>query len=122
MHQRVICGTTQLSTCAHSFLGGYDDEDEDDTGVDYPGERHVNNMSSNTWDSLPHPIIIDSGAAASVIPTSWCAHVQTRETEESRRGQHYTAANGGKIFNEGERLVTMMSREGLMRDMRFTAC
>ena len=27
-----------------------------------------------------------------------------------------------KIPNEGERLVSMMTREGMMRDMKFTVC
>ena len=43
-------------------------------------------------------------------------------TEAPRNGQHYTAANDGKIYNKGEKLVTMMSREGHMGNMRFTSC
>ena len=43
-------------------------------------------------------------------------------TEASRKGEHYTAANGGKIFNRGDKTITMMSREGHLRNMRFTSC
>ena len=80
------------------------------------------NMQSNGLEFLPYPIIIDSGAAASVLPEKWCDHVDARETPESKKGQHYTAANGGKIYNRGEKMVTMMSREGHMRNMSFTSC
>ena len=93
----------------------------EDDSVDY-GEGSLNNLEKTVWESLPQPIIIDSGASTSVLPLSWCAHVQTKETEASRRGEHYTAANGGKIYNKGEKVVTMMSREGHLRNMKFTSC
>ena len=93
----------------------------EDDSIDY-GEGSLNNLEKTVWESLPQQIIIDSGASTSVLPLSWCAHVQTRETEASRRGEHYTAANGGKIYNKGEKVVTMMSREGHLRNMKFTSC
>ena len=89
-------------------------------GYEAPIKEHVEynddgelicNMQGNGWESLPYPIIIDSGAAASVLPEKWCDHVDARETPESKKGQHYAAANGGKIYNRGEKVVTMMSRE-----------
>ena len=86
------------------------------------GSRMICNMTGNNWESLPYPIIIDSGAAASVMLAKWCAHINAVETEGSRHGKLYTAANGGKIFEEGEKVVTLMSQEGMMRNMRFTSC
>ena len=74
------------------------------------------------WESLPFPIIVDSGACASVMPTSWCDHVPLKETPQSRAGEYFRAANGQKIHNHGERTVSMMSKEGTLRDMRFTVC
>lgn len=91
--------------------------------VDYSGvEGLLCNMEGDSWERFPYPIIIDSGASASVMPTDWCAHVATKETEDSKNGQRYTAANGRNIFNEGETVVTMMSLEGHLRNMKFTAC
>ena len=95
---------------------GYDDGDQ---GV---SNGMLDNVKKDVWESLPHPIIIDSGASTSVLPLSWCAHVQTTETDASRRGEHYTAANGGKIYNRGDKIVTMMSREGHKRNTKFTSC
>ena len=92
-----------------------------DDGVEY-GSGTVNHVEKDTWEPLPQPIIIDSGASTSVMPLKWCSHVRTIETEASRRGEHYTAANGGKIYNKGDKVVTLMSREGHLRNMKFTSC
>ena len=43
-------------------------------------------------------------------------------TQASRNGEHYTAVNGGKIFDRGDKTTTMMSREGHLRNMKFTSC
>ena len=75
----------------------------------------VCNMNGGSWESLPYPIVVDSGASASVTPEKWCEHVQLHETEASKRCIYYTAANGHKIYNKGERQVTMMSREDHLR-------
>ena len=79
-------------------------------------------MIGQGWENLPFPIIINSGACASVMPTSWCSHVPVYETPQSKAGEHYRAANGQKIYQEGERIVSMMTQEGSMRDMRSTVC
>ena len=86
------------------------------------GEGRLSSIKQDAWEPLPHPIIIDSRASTSILPLSWCTHVRTVETEASRRGEHYTAANGCKIYNKGERTVTMMSCEGHLRNMKFTSC
>ena len=92
-----------------------------DGAVDYEGcEGIVNNIAKEKWEALPHPIIIDSGATTSVLPMNRCSHVETRETEGSRSGHQLIAAN--KIYNRGEKTVTMMTKEGLTRNMKFTSC
>ena len=97
-------------------------EDDESDEEDDNGDQLVCNMVGDNWESLPYPIIIDSGACASVMPTSWCKHVPVEETDKSRAGEFFRAANGQKIFNEGRKLVTLMIREGTRRDMNFTAC
>ena len=89
-------------------------DDEDDT------MEMVCDMAGRSWEDLPFPIIIDSVACASVMPTSWRSHVPLHETPQSKAGGYYRAANGNKIYHEGERIVSMMTQEGTMRDMRFT--
>ena len=79
-------------------------------------------MNGSSWESLPFPVIVGSGACASVMPIGWCEHVPIMETQQSRPGEFFRAANGQKIHNHGERIVSMMTREGAMRDMRFTMC
>ena len=68
-----------------------DDDSEDE---DAEEERRICNMSGDHWESLPYPIIIDSGACASVIPTSWCKHIPVEEAEKSKAIDFFRAENG----------------------------
>ena len=95
-------------------------ETEDDSESE--DERLVCNMTGEKWEDLPFPVIIDSGACASVMPTDWCPHVETMSTPQLRAKQYFRAANGHKIYNEGQKSVSMMTREGIWRDMQFIVC
>ena len=44
------------------------------------------------------------------------------ETAESKSSEFFRAANGQKIFNEGNETVSLMTKEGVRRDMKFTSC
>lgn len=94
-----------------------DDEDSDDTG-----ENIICSMRGNDLEVLPYPIIVDSGASASTLPKEWCQHLKLWETSESKSGQTFNAANGQAIPNLGRRSVTLMTREGAIRDMKFEVC
>lgn len=94
----------------------------DDEHSDGEGERLACSMTGRRWEPLPFPIVIDSGACAFVLPTDWCGHVNLLKTPQSEAGGFFRAANSKYIFNEGQRLVSMMTREGAMRDMSFTVC
>ena len=86
------------------------DEDTEDEG-----DGMMCNMTGEGWEQLPFPIIVDSGACTSVMPTSWCPHVPIEETPESQSGEYFRAANGDKIFNEGRKIVSLMAEEGVKR-------
>ena len=98
-----------------TILSDDEDSEEDD-------EQLVCSMTGQKWEPLLFPIVTDSGACASVLPTHWCSHVNLLKTQQSESGEYFRAANGKKIFNEGQKLVSMMTREGAMRDMSFTVC
>ena len=67
-------------------------------------------------------MIIDSGACASVMLIDWCPHVDITSAPQSRAKEYFRAVNGNKVYNEGQKLVTMMTREGTKRDLKFTVC
>ena len=55
-----------------------------------------------------------------VIPTSWFTDHAIRTTEASKNGVYYTTANGVKVYNKGEKTLTMCHFEGSQkRDMTF---
>lgn len=61
------------------------------------GNQIVKGVHNDMFETMPYPIIIDSGAAETVLPTGWCPQAQTTATAESR---NYTPANGSIIDNE----------------------
>ena len=64
-------------------------------------------------------ITVDSGAEESVTPLNVLAQFPTRETENSKSGEQFVAANGSVIDNEGERKVEMHTLDGVKRSMVF---
>lgn len=72
------------------------------------------------YEKMPYPIIIDSGAAESVLPRNWCPQVALKEGP--MKGRKYSAANGSSIKNEGERVVSMITKEGQWRNLTFQVC
>ena len=68
-------------------------------------------MGDQTWKPLPHPIVIDSGASETVLPTSWCSEHNIKESHGSKNGVTYTAANGEVIMNDGEKTLMIATRD-----------
>ena len=58
----------------------------------------------------------------STLPKDWCQHVKLWETQESQSGKGFYLANGQEIPNLGRRAVTLMTKEGAIRDMNFEVC
>ena len=89
-----------------NYLGGDDGQDNID-----------NIVSSSEWVQLSS--IVDSGAAENVAPHSAAAHIRTQETEASRRGACFYAANGEALPNKGEKHIPVVTEEGQMTKMRY---
>ena len=59
------------------------------------------------WKLMPRPLVFDSGAVETVMPTDWFTGHELKETEEFRGGQFYVSAGGKEIPNHGERTLTL---------------
>ena len=71
---------------------------------------------------MPYPLVVDSGAAETVMPSAWFPHHRLHESEVSRSGAVYTAANGGQLANEGERKLYLATvQDDAVRKMYFQA-
>ena len=58
-------------------------------------------------------ITVDSGAADNVMPRSTLRKwMKVRQSEASRAGVHYVAANGARIANEGEADFAFQDKDG----------
>ena len=94
----------------------------DTEGEEASKKKQVNavKMMGNIFERLPYPVIIDSGAAESVFPKSWCPFVATRKGEDY--GREYSAANGTPIVNQGQKTISMVTRDGKWIHSRFQLC
>ena len=57
--------------------------------------------------------VLDCGAADSVCPRSMCPWFAVEDSESSKAGVYYTAANGGKLFNLGQTHVPIAMEDGV---------
>ena len=69
---------------------------------------------------MPYLIIIDSGAAGSVLPRHWCPHAKLQHGPTT--GETYSSANGSPIRNEGEKVVSMITKQGQWKNMASQVC
>ena len=64
-------------------------------------------------------VTADSGASDHVAPLTTARHVRLEETEASRSGMCYQAANGDKISNMGQRNIRAVTNEGQKLSMTW---
>ena len=79
--------------------------------------KHFNNVETAKYELIE--ITVDSGAEESVTPPDVMNQFQTKETENSKAGEQFVAANGSVIENEGERSVEVHTLDGVKRSMVF---
>ena len=69
---------------------------------------------------MPRALVIDSGAAETVMPSDWFPKHEVKESEGSRNGVYYTTADRTAVHNEGEKVLTMYAADGNhLRRMTF---
>ena len=90
--------------------------------------KHFRTIWEHTCDKSPtefissslEVVVIDAGAAETVLPTDWFTGHELKETEESRGGQFYVCAGGREIPNYGERTLTLTTLDwSSVRNMPF---
>ena len=101
-----------------------DDDDSSDEDIESSATKRVKDLestlaavSSQEFERLPYPIIVDSGAAESVLPSKRCPQAQLMKSEQ--QGKDYSAANGSTIKNQGCKVVSAATREGQWKHMTF---
>ena len=79
----------------------------------------INNLAKNEWQKFPEKLIIDSGAAETVMPSHWIENYKMNESAGSKEGVFYLTASGEPIYNEGEKTLMLMNEYGQARKMTF---
>ena len=85
--------------------------------------KELHHMGS--WKTQPEAgwtkikAVVDSGAGASVAPPSMAPNIPVKESEATRRGQHFASASGNSLPNMGEQIMEVTTDEGSARRVKF---
>ena len=69
-------------------------------------------MTQSDWVPLPKPLVVDSGAGETVMPSDWLPAHPVTESAGSKNNEYYTTADGSKVYNEGQRSVFVSTLDG----------
>ena len=72
----------------------------------------LGNLGAGEWQELPKPLVIDSGAGETVMPKTWLPSYPVEPSPGSLKGEFYHTADGSRIFNEGQKRVTVTTQDG----------
>ena len=67
---------------------------------------------ASEWTPMPQPLVFDSGAAETIIPSMWFPSHKTAESEGSKRGVFHTTAAGSYVEKEEEQTLIMSTADG----------
>ena len=82
--------------------------------------KMIGNTEGEEWKLMPRPLVIDSGAAETVIPTDWFTGHELTETEESREGQFLCLCRTKGNLHYGERKLMLSTLDwSSIRNMTF---
>lgn len=72
-------------------------------------------LAQSEWVPLPKPLVVDSGAGETVIPSDWMTAHPVRQSDGSKADDYYTTADGTKVYNEGEKKLDVCTLDGRHR-------
>ena len=82
-------------------------------------QSEINSFTAH-WEAIT--VTVDSGAANNVAPKNAFPWVKLEENDDSRNGRYYTTANGKRVYVLGEKTVTIRSKEGVIKKIKFQIC
>ena len=82
-----------------------------------PGKGGIDvcKLEQTDWVELPKLVVVDSGAGESVMPENWLPAYETQESIGSRKDEYYVTADGGKVYNQGQKEVVVSTMDGSQR-------
>ena len=77
----------------------------------------TNDLTDVEWEKVN--TFMDSGAARSVCPLTFCDEVPITASEGSRSGEQFRTASGTRLLNRGDRVIKGQGPNGEMLAMRY---
>ena len=81
-------------------------------GILEKGGIDVCKLEQTDWIELPKPVVVDSGAGETVMPEDWLPAHEIRESPASKKTEYYVTADGGKVYNQGQKEVVVSTMDG----------
>ena len=94
--------------CLETYV--LEEEEDEDT---------LDNFVDDARRMVPFKTVMDSGAGEHCCGPRCVPNLPIRPSAGSKRGQHYVAANGGRIANLGEQYMKMFTEDGAEADMVY---
>ena len=98
--------------CGQETLDKHENKAEVGMNLFEKGNKDLCEFTQNEWTPLPKPLVVDSGAGETVMPSDWFPAHATTESDGSRSNDFYTTADGTKVFNEGQKRVDVCTLDG----------
>ena len=100
--------TVECQDCEAFYLEEFESPDS---------AMNVTNSKELVWVQVKS--IMDTGCAKSVAPPSLASHIPIMATEDSKRGAEFQTAGGGKLANQGSRVIPAFTGEWQPVDMTY---
>ena len=92
-------------------------EEKNEALVAQISELNKGRQDPGKWELFT--ITVDSGAAESVAPPDAANTFPLVETQATKDGLYYISATGDRVYNEGERRVTVTMPDGHQQSMMY---
>ena len=86
----------------------------------FEGDPEIQHMGEGEMVWVKVKSVMDTGAAESVAPSTLACHLPIHETQASRRGAEFQTAGGGKIVNQGERIIPSCTDSWQPVEMKYS--
>ena len=73
-----------------------------------------------TWKKVT--VVVDSGAAETLMPKGMFPEISTRETERSKNGKRFKGTRGEPIKTYGQQVMSVRTPEGFVRTWQVAGC
>ena len=109
---RVTRWGRRINSRAVHYLAEEDEDEQVSRGLNHLVTRSA---AGTQWTWKKVTVVVDQGAAESVMPRSMFPEIGIRQTERSKNGKGFKGPGGENIKNYGQQVMSVRTLEGFVR-------